>query len=111
MDGDGSPDVLVSHTRWEEADLSWAGIGRWMNRGDGTFELLRDTGTEIVADFAAAAGDVDQDGDADIYVHEFQVRFLQNQGRQTGTFRSNGGITTPNGISAPPASAVSPAMN
>lgn len=100
MDGDGSPDVLVSHTRWEEVDLSWAGIGRWMNRGDGTFELLRDTGTEIVAGFAAAAGDVDQDGDADIYVHEFQVRFLQNQGgeqgRQTGTFRSNGSITTPN---------------
>jgi hypothetical protein len=26
-DADGDLDVIVSHTRWEDVDISWAGIG------------------------------------------------------------------------------------
>ena len=44
-DADGDLDVIVSHTRWEQVDESWAGVGIWINQGDGTFELLRDRGT------------------------------------------------------------------
>ena len=39
---DGDLDIIVSHTRWEDVDLSWAGIGRWINQGDGTFDHVRD---------------------------------------------------------------------
>lgn len=68
LEGDGDLDVIVSHTRWEAVDESWAGIGMWVNRGEGTFELLRDrgTGTWPFGGFAAGAGDVDQDGDPDV---------------------------------------------
>ena len=44
-DRDDDLDVIVSHTRWEAVDISWAGIGRWINQGDGKFELARDRGT------------------------------------------------------------------
>jgi hypothetical protein len=93
LDADGDLDVLVSHTRWEQVDLSWAGVGRWINQGDGTFKLLRDTTMKDGNPWlAASAGDVDQDGDADIFVQSFQIRLLVNQG---GTFRLNSGINTP----------------
>jgi hypothetical protein len=42
LEGDGDLDIVVGHTRWEAVDISWAGVGRWINQGDGTFELLRD---------------------------------------------------------------------
>ena len=101
LDGDGDLDVLVSHTRWEDVDLSWAGIGMWINQGDGTFELLRDrgTGTWPFAGFTAAAGDIDQDGDPDIFVQDFGIQLLQNQGGlqggELGKFISSGGIISP----------------
>ncbi len=40
LDGDGDLDIEVSHTRWEEVDPSWAGIGRWINQGNGKFGLI-----------------------------------------------------------------------
>ena len=86
LEGDGDLDVIVSHTRWEEVDLSWAGIGLWINQGDGTFELVRDRGTDPwpFPGFAAGAGDVDQDGDSDMFIQEFQLRLLVNQGGLQG---------------------------
>jgi len=78
LEGDGDLDVVVSHTRWEAVDISWAGIGRWVNQGNGKFELVREEGTEYFAGFAAGAGDIDQDGDADIFVQDKQL--LENQG-------------------------------
>ena len=99
LDGDGDLDVIVSHTRWEAVDLSWAGIGRWINQGNGKFELVRRGGDGILCRVAAGAGDVDQDGDADIFVQNFGIRLLVNQGGlqggELGTFMPSGGINSP----------------
>ena len=100
-EGDGDRDVIISHTRWEQEDISWAGIGSWINQGDGTFELIRDrgTGTYPFRGFAAGAGDVDQDGDPDLFVQESGIRLLVNQGGaqrgESGKFVSLGGINSP----------------
>jgi hypothetical protein len=99
LEGDGDLDVVVSHTRWEGVDISWAGIGRWINNGHGKFELVRDRETNNFAGFAAGAGDVDQDKDTDVFVQEFGIRLLVNQGGMQGgevsTFVSRGGINSP----------------
>jgi hypothetical protein len=100
-EGDGDLDVLVSHTRWEAVDISWAGVGIWVNQGDGMFELLRDRGTGgwIFGGFAAGAGDVDQDGDLDVFTQDFGINLLVNQDRlqegERGNFVSSGGINSP----------------
>jgi len=99
LNGDGNLDVLVSHTRWEGVDLSWAGIGRWINQGNGKFELVGEEGTNYFDGFAAGAGDIDQDGDADVFVQNFGIRTLENhgglQGGEPGQFMSSTGINTP----------------
>jgi len=61
LDGDGDLDVVVGHTRWEAVSNSWAGILLWINQGGGKF-----TRQELHGGYAAAAGDVDSDGDPDI---------------------------------------------
>lgn len=100
-EADGDLDVIVSHTRWEDVDLSWAGIGVWVNQGDGTFALNRDRGTEKwpFGGFAAAAGDVDQDEDLDVFTQDFGINLLVNQGGvqagESGKFISLGGINSP----------------
>jgi hypothetical protein len=99
LEGDGDLDVIVSHTRWEGLDLSWAGIGRWINQGNGAFTLVREEGTEYFAGNAAGAGDVDQDGDVDFFIQNFRVRLLLNQsGLQEGSpgeYLSSGEINSP----------------
>jgi hypothetical protein len=99
LEGDGDLDVIISHTRWEGVDISWAGIGRWINQGNGKFELVRVAGTEDFAGFAAGAGDVDQDGDPDIFVQNFRIQLLENQGGlqggEIGKFMPRGGINSP----------------
>ena len=99
LEGDGDLDVIVSHTRWEQVDISWAGVGKWVNQSDGTFELLRAEEAQPFGGYAAAAGDVDLDGDVDVFSQDFGINLLVNQGgRQggkTGTFISTGGINAP----------------
>ena len=100
-DGDGDLDVLVSHTRWERVSISWAGIGIWVNQGEGTFELLRDRGDGSwpFVGHAAVAGDIDRDGDLDVFTQDFGIHLLVNQGGlqegETGRYLSSGEINSP----------------
>jgi hypothetical protein len=41
LDIDGDLDMIVSHTRWEDVDLSWAGTGRWINQENDLGEAVR----------------------------------------------------------------------
>jgi hypothetical protein len=104
LNGDGQLDVLVSHTRWEDTALSWAGVGRWINQGGGLFALQPVAGTDNFNGFAGAAGDVDLDGDADVFVQEFGTRLLINQGGRQGgkmgVFTASAGINAPAAYSA-----------
>lgn len=99
LDGNGELDVLVSHVRWEQRDLSWAGVGRWMNQGQGRFTQGHTPGADNFGGYAAAAGDIDLDGDADVFVQDFPIRLIVNQGADQadtlGMFISLGGIKTP----------------
>ena len=99
LEGDGDLDAIVSHTRWEAVDISWAGVGKWVNQGDGTFELLRAEAAQPFGGFAAAAGDVDQDGDADVFTQDFRIQLLVNQGGaqdgEPGEFVASGVINSP----------------
>jgi hypothetical protein len=96
LDQDGDLDVVVSHTRWEGVALSWAGVGRWINQGQGKFELVIEPNPDTFGGFAGGAGDVDQDGDADIFIQNFDVKLLLNLGRaqggQAGKFSAYGGM-------------------
>jgi hypothetical protein len=108
LEGDGDLDVVISHTRWEEVDISWAGIGRWINQGDRQFELIREWEPDTFGGFAAGmgggfaagVGDVDQDGDADAFVQVFGIHLLANQGGlqggEPGKYIPLGGINAPN---------------
>ena len=98
LEGDGDLDVLVSHTRWEKVNLSWAGFGSLVNQGDGTFEY-RQVSFPNDWPFAAGAGDVDRDGDPDIFSQDFRIMLLVNQGGaqqgEPGDYRPSGGINPP----------------
>jgi hypothetical protein len=103
LDGDGDLDVLVSHTRWEDIDISWAGVARWLNQGDGTFEQRQElsalTGHPQFGGYAAATGDADGDGDQDVFKQDFDVHLLVNQGGrqagETGRFETSGRVNAP----------------
>jgi hypothetical protein len=98
LEGDGDLDVIVSHTRWEKVNLSWAGFGSLVNQGDRSFEH-RQVSFPDNWPFAAGAGDVDRDGDPDIFAQDFRVMLMVNQGGvqagKPGDYRSSGGINTP----------------
>ena len=64
LDGDGFPDLYVTNVGSDRM---------FRNRGDGTFEALRDTTTADGWGTSGAAVDVDSDGDLDLYV----VRYVQ----------------------------------
>jgi hypothetical protein len=89
LEGDGDLDILISHTRWEAVDISWAGVGRWINQGQGEFKLLIEDGFGSVA----GAADLDHDGDPDMLVQVAKVWTLENQGGaqggQSGKFMQN----------------------
>lgn len=94
-EGDGDLDVMVSHARWEDVDLSWAGVGLWINDGDGTF-ALRNAGDGEDWPFlghAGAAADLDQDGDLDVLAQEFDIDVLVARGASRQVRRVSTSIT------------------
>ncbi len=100
LEGDGGLDVIISHNRWEHADVEWAGIFTWINQGNGKFKLLRLGDTDYVGGDAAGAGDIDNDGDVDIFIQSLEmIRSLRNQGGlqegKSGTFQWGAGIQIP----------------
>ena len=54
---------------------------------------------DALGGFAAGAGDVDQDGDPDVFTQDFRIKLRVNQGElqggEPGTFRTSGGIDSP----------------
>lgn len=95
LEEDGDLDVVVSHTRWEEEDISWAGVGRWINQGGGRFVLAPVGDTDHFAGFAAGAGDVDNDGDVDLFVQAGRVYLMENQGGEPGSLLPAGLMDLP----------------
>jgi hypothetical protein len=98
LDGDGDLDVIVGHTRWESADISWAGITLWINQGG---EQFTRSDQELPGGFSAAAGDVDGDGDADLLILDgYGLRLSLNQGGaqegKLGVFKANNPIRPSN---------------
>jgi hypothetical protein len=99
LDNDGDRDMIVSHTRSEDVDLSWAGTGRWINQGNGKFSLILPDDLNHFGGASSGAGDVDQDGDPDVFTQIFAIYLNVNQGGlqggEPGVFRASGGINTP----------------
>ena len=98
LDGDGDLDVIVANTRWESADVSFAGITLWINQGEGRFSP---GDQELPGGFAAAAGDVDRDGDADLLILDGYALTLSlnqggAQGGKLGVFETNNPIRPSN---------------
>jgi hypothetical protein len=84
LEPDGDLDLLVSHTRWEGVDLSWAGLGLWINPGNGQLSRLDYQDPNPPTGFAFVAGDLDGDSDPEIFAQEFNIRWYENQGGAQG---------------------------
>lgn len=99
LEPDGDLDLIVSHTRWEGVDLSWAGLGLWINPGDGQLTRLDPQWPNPPTGYAFAAGDMDSDGDPEIFAQEFNIRWYENQGGvqggAAGRFLPAGSINAP----------------
>jgi hypothetical protein len=97
FNGDGLLDVVVAHARYETESTIWAHTTLWTNQGGGRFAPAR-----IAYHSAAAAGDVDSDGDPDLLaVDQAQLQVLLNQGGaqagQLGAFNTYGNPVVPPG--------------
>lgn len=100
LDGDGDLDVILHNVRNESEFTAFAVATLWINQGDGQFAARRLEGAQGEAGWASAAGDVDQDGDADLFVFPgWYLRLILNQGGtqggQTGEFRVNNVVSAP----------------
>jgi len=100
LDNDGDLDVIVHNVRNESEFTAFAVMTLWINQGDGQFVARRLEEAEGETGWASAAGDVDQDGDVDLFVFPgWYLRLILNQGGaqggQTGEFKVNNVVSAP----------------
>jgi hypothetical protein len=83
LDNDGDLDAVVHNVRHESESTAFAVTTLWFNQGNGLFtaERIEESG------WSSAAGDIDNDGDADLFVsngHRLRID-LNMGGAQGGT--------------------------
>jgi hypothetical protein len=86
LDGDGDLDVILHNVRSEGEFTAFGVTTLWINQGDGLFVAARHL-ESIGAEpgWASAAGDMDQDGHADLVIFAgWSLRFLLNPGDAQG---------------------------
>ena len=83
-DHDGYPDLFLANFN--------AANYLYHNNGDGTFEriLSGDIVTDVAASLGCAWGDYDNDGDADLFVANFDPNFAGGPGQNNALYRNNG---------------------
>ncbi|MDY7077499.1 MAG: VCBS repeat-containing protein [Chloroflexota bacterium] len=102
LDGDGDLDVILHNVRTESEFTAFGGATLWFNQDDGQFVAVKATGRPGEGGgWASAAGDVDRDGDGDLFVFSgwLGLRLILNQGGtqggRTGEFRVNNVVGAP----------------
>lgn len=81
LDGDGDLDVVLANVRHETDTIIWTGLTFWINQGGEKFTARR---VEIGGP-SAAAGDLDGDGDADLFkIGMGEANLYTNQGGTQG---------------------------
>jgi hypothetical protein len=101
LDSDGDLDVLLHNVRQEEEFTAFSVGTLWFNQGDGQFGARHlETALGEPGGWASATGDVEQDGDADLFIFPgYRLELILNQGGtqggQAGEFRSGGHIGGP----------------
>jgi hypothetical protein len=101
LDGDGDLDVILHNVRNESEFTAFGGATLWFNQGGGQFvAVVAARRPNWDGGWASAAGDVDQDGDADLAIFTgWSLRFLLNPGDAQGGW--SGEIGNGQSVSAP----------
>jgi len=88
LDNDGDMDVILHNVRNESEFTAFAVLTLWFNQGNGRFTPTRIDDYQHEAGWTSTAGDVDQDGDADLFVyHGYRLRVDFNEGGEFGKSR------------------------
>ena len=100
LNNDGNMDIILQDVRNESEFTAFAVTTLWFNQGNGKFTSTRIDDFNHEAGWASTAGDVDQDGDADLFVyHGYRLRIDFNlggiQGENLGKFGKSQFINQP----------------
>ena len=78
VNGDGKPDILVTHGGTDSSGHSKIGV--LLGNGDGTFRSVTTCDSGGVANFSVAVGDINGDGKPDLIV----TRFWEDESNRSG---------------------------